>query len=349
MKVLVLHSGGNAIDYHRLVVPFANINENFDDIEIYSKNHLEADEHQETVRAADLINWGIDIVVFSRNISIRFDPLPVFKQIKAAGCKIVIDIDDHWELSPSHYLAKYYKEVNLTKCIIDQIIHSDAVITTHQLLKDEILKIAPKQKVYIATNGIDPNQEQFQITNLTHDNESIYWQGGISHYNDLKLLRGALNGLIDYKLTIGGYNQTDENSIFMWNRIMSLFNKDNAEYDLARNVDEYARRYWNKGICVTPLLNNKFNRMKSELKIIEAGWFAKPVIASYVHPYNKMPHVTFCENKSDWAGAIKYHLENPNFQIDMGQQLAEYVREKYVINKVNENRLKCLIDMYGKR
>jgi hypothetical protein len=62
-----------------------------------------------------------------------------------------------------------------------------------------------------------------------------------------------------------------------------------------------------------------------------------------------MPHVTFCENKSDWAGAIKYHLENPNFQIDMGQQLAEYVREKYVINKVNENRLKCLIDMYGKR
>ena len=65
MRVLVIHEGVHSVDYHRLIVPFADIDRNFDDINLFSLNSLEG------VTADDLKREQIDIVVFSRNISAK--------------------------------------------------------------------------------------------------------------------------------------------------------------------------------------------------------------------------------------------------------------------------------------
>ena len=341
MRVLVIHEGVHAVDYHRLIVPFADIDRNVDNLQLFSCGSLEK------VTPKDLIEQQIDVVVFSRNISSTLNPRPIFAAIKAAGAKIVIDIDDYWILPVHHPHAIFARKSNLSRCIEDQIFMADAVITTHTELKNEIAKIRPSKYIYIAPNGIDPNEPQMNLDSLKYSYDSLYWQGGITHVHDLKLLEGSLKGLIDYKITLGGYHDSEQ-----WKEYLKIFNKANYEYEHITHVDRYAYNYNNKGICLVPLLNNKFNRMKSELKVIEAGWFQKPVIASAVHPITRAiqpdKNGILCATKEQWKTNIKGLLGNERWQDDLRFKLHETIKERYLINQVNEQRLQCLYDMYVK-
>ena len=52
-----------------------------------------------------------------------------------------------------------------------------------------------------------------------------------------------------------------------------------------RPVDSYAKNYAKFDISLAPIKNHVFNRMKSQLKVIEAGFYKKALIASNVGPY----------------------------------------------------------------
>lgn len=345
MKVLVVHSGISGVDYHRLIVPFNAIGKAYPAIEFVQTNHLEEHDGKPAPTVQDLIDTGVEICIFSRNISYKFDPAPVYAKLKAAGIKIVIDMDDYWYLPKNHPMSAIYKKANLSKCIEDQIRMADAVICTHRTLANEIAKVRLSRTIYIAPNGIDPDEPQFSHEGLAYDPEHIYWQGSPTHLHDLELLKGAFDGLIDYKFTLGGYIGKEP----IWKEYLQLFSRNNIDYEPAVFVGQYARNYLNKGICVIPLRDNKFNRMKSELKAIEAGWFQKPVICSYVHPYTRM--ITndvdglFAHKPEHWKVKIKGLLSNKQWQDDLRFKLNETVKQRYLIDRVNQQRLNLLYDL----
>jgi glycosyltransferase involved in cell wall biosynthesis len=96
-----------------------------------------------------------------------------------------------------------------------------------------------------------------------------------------------------------------------------------------------------------------FNRMKSQLKVIEAGFYKKALIASEVGPYTiDLKHalkngqftdgnallVDDVRNHSDWAKYIKKLVQNPNMRIDMGERLYEHVSKHYSLDVVTKTR-----------
>ncbi len=110
------------------------------------------------------------------------------------------------------------------------------------------------------------------------------------------------------------------------------------------DIQEYAKDYEDCGICVIPLQDNVFNSCKSELKMIEAGHFAKPVMVSAIDPYTLL-----ATNKNslkvynnDWAAAIKKIKGNHTMQVDLGLKLKEDVTIKYDLSKENEKRIQSL-------
>jgi glycosyltransferase involved in cell wall biosynthesis len=93
--------------------------------------------------------------------------------------------------------------------------------------------------------------------------------------------------------------------------------------------------------------------MKSQLKVIEAGFYKKAIIASNVGPYTiDLKHaldkgnftdgnallVNESNNHSDWAKHIKKLVDNPNFIADLGERLYETVKDKYDLNTVTRDR-----------
>jgi glycosyltransferase involved in cell wall biosynthesis len=115
----------------------------------------------------------------------------------------------------------------------------------------------------------------------------------------------------------------------------------------------YAKNYSKFDISLAPIVDHSFNRMKSQLKVIEAGFYKKAIIASNVGPYTiDLKHalkdgnftdgnallVDKNKNHSDWAKFIKKLVDNPNMIVDMGERLYETVKDRYDLNKVTIDR-----------
>jgi len=118
-------------------------------------------------------------------------------------------------------------------------------------------------------------------------------------------------------------------------------------------VTSYARNYSKFDISLAPIKQHIFNKVKSQLKVIEAGFYKKALIATDFGPYTiDLKHalkngeytdgnallVKESRNHSDWAKYVKKLVQNPNMRIDMGERLYEHVSQRYDLNIVTKNR-----------
>jgi len=135
----------------------------------------------------------------------------------------------------------------------------------------------------------------------------------------------------------------------------SYFNELNEGYRRVWTLPttSYAKNYSKFDISLAPIKNHIFNRVKSQLKVIEAGFYKKALIASNVGPYTiDLVHsldkgnfvdgnallVEETRNHSDWTKHVKKLVDNPNMITDMGERLYETVSAKYDLNIVTKNR-----------
>ena len=147
----------------------------------------------------------------------------------------------------------------------------------------------------------------------------------------------------DYKKHLLKYNQE------------SYANESNESYlrVWTKPVTSYAKNYSKFDVSLAPIKNTMFNRMKSQLKVIEAGFYKKALIASEIGPYTiDLKHclengnfvdgnamlVKESRNHSDWFKFIDKLVKNPNLVTDMGERLYETVKDKYDLNVVTKNR-----------
>jgi len=118
-------------------------------------------------------------------------------------------------------------------------------------------------------------------------------------------------------------------------------------------VTSYARNYSKFDISLAPIKQHMFNKVKSQLKVIEAGFYKKALIATNYGPYtidlkHAMKNGEFTDgnallvdearNHSDWAKHIKKLVQNPNMRIDMGERLYEHVSQRYSLEVVTKTR-----------
>ena len=118
-------------------------------------------------------------------------------------------------------------------------------------------------------------------------------------------------------------------------------------------VTSYAKNYAKFDVSLAPIMNHMFNRVKSQLKVIEAGFYKKAIIASNIGPYtidlkHSLQNGNFVDgnailveekrNHSDWAKAMKKLIQNPTWAADLGERLYETVKNKYDLNIVTDHR-----------
>ena len=147
----------------------------------------------------------------------------------------------------------------------------------------------------------------------------------------------------DYKKYLLNYSQEE-------------FPNENSESYVrvwTKPVQSYAKNYSKFDVSLAPIKNHIFNRMKSQLKVIESGFYKKAIIASNLGPYTiDLKHcldngnfvdgnallVDENRNHSDWAKFIDKLVKNPNMVKDMGERLYETVKDTYDLNVVTKSR-----------
>jgi glycosyltransferase involved in cell wall biosynthesis len=330
------------------------------------------------------------------------EAVEIVKKIKAFGGKVIVDLDDHWNLDPSHGMYNQSKSLNFAGTIISVLKEADLVTVTTSILQKDVLK--HNKNCVVLPNSVNPNEPQFKPATKESDKLRFGWLGGSSHIKDIELLKGVPQRAKEYadkvQFVLCGYDtrgkvrmfnketnqwmeremQPVETTWFMY----EIFITDNFRllekypdylkhllkfdaqlpYDdrnmpyrriWTKSIETYAKGYNEFDVALAPLVETSFNKYKSQLKVIEAGFHKKAIIAQNYGPYtidlisaiekgggfNNAGNSLLVEsskNHKQWSQHVKRLIDNPSLVEDLGEKLYETVKDKYNLNNVTKER-----------
>ncbi len=385
IKILVIPSDKGGCGFFRSVQPHEYIAKHYSDL------------------------FSIDIMyqlppnVFLDKFFAQYDIVHIHKQldkdcnlarmIKFCGCKLIVDIDDHYDLGNDHPMSSMAKMQNWKEPIINHLKLADMVTTTTDIFKEVLLK--HNKNVVVLPNAINPNEEQFIPKPTYSDRLRFGIICGSSHLEDIKLLNGMVSQLskdvIDkIQIVLCGFDTngtkairdektgqiqyrpiepketcwydyekivTNNYSIVSPNHkeFLSHFYKG-IEYPIitepyrrcwTKTIDKYATHYNNIDVLLVPLKENNFNKVKSQLKVIEAGFFHKAIIAQNFGPYtiDLIPMIEKGGSINENGNALLVDSNKNHKQ--WAKYITKLVNDKEMLSKLQENLYNTVKDKYS--
>lgn len=280
--------------------------------------------------------------------------IETIEKCKSLGIATITDFDDWWRLDTEHLFYKAYQKDNTSDQLIELLRAVDYVTCTTSLLAEEIYRF--NKNVVVLPNAMDMHYPKTKVERYKEKEIVFGYLGGHCHGKDVRQLHGLNNRLSSYK----GYKLrlmgVDGSEIYNeYSAILSDGGKLAPEkFDWIEKADiwNYPRFYNYFDVSLVPLVNNKFNSLKSELKLIEAGFFKKAVVVDNVHPYKDLlkhkENAMVVNKPKEWVKHCKYLLDNRSAITELGEALFETV-QPYGIDEVNKKRYKFYSDVLEKR
>lgn len=280
---LLYTSVNNGSALYRLEMPHTRIMEMSNEVRIVSCENLDFLTEDELS--------SIDVFVVSRSFASTIEEMKIKRtRMKSYGASIVLDIDDYWHLGTGHSFYKHYIDNKIHELVAAHIRHADAITTTTTYLQKECLKL--NKNVEILPNIPYPHLfEQFEHKPVDKPLFSIGYFGAAQHEEDVEILRISMGKLAHdqsldgrYNLYLAGWN---DNPIYRAYENIFSSNLYNINYKriAAADIYSYVGGYNFVDVSLAPLRNTKFNSCKSELKISEAAFMGKAIIASDIPVY----------------------------------------------------------------
>lgn len=324
IQVLGVTQKASGCGWHRVLLPLAFMPDSY--------NHICNAPTEEILKERNF-----EIMLYNRFSQFDNDWSETKKHFK-----VVIDLDDDWELPYNHPLHQFYEPQK--KRVINNIFNADLVTCTNERIAEKVSKYNKNVKIF---HNCIPLGEQ-QYTELRHESDKvrIFWAGGSTHMNDIALLKNPIkrfSGLNNIEMVLGGYTGTDPVSKEYWDKVHSMFTNGNKLANRKLNgtlPNDYMSHFEHADIMVIPLEDSQWHACKSNLKILEAASKRIACVVSDVEPYNKDKDapVLWVKNQSDWFKHISYLVNNPTERVKMGNDLYEWAKEKYNYQKIGTER-----------
>lgn len=336
--------GKGAVLWYRVQLPVMKIWQKYHNIDIrvvYPANYN------------DLI-WS-DIVLIQRWFPEAYGFINYAKHI---GKKVIFETDDlDIHIPQENPLYWEYRIGNRIDEIKNLMIKADVVTTTTPQLRNELLVF--NNDIKVINNKVDLSMPMWNQKKKPHDGIIIGWVGGSTHYYDLQIVRGFVqqicNRFSNVRFMICGYIKGGVQTIFhedketgfmtvkkaklekgIWDKIVDEFRKEIGDKLLMVDVmplEKYGELYTGLDMVVVPLEDNKFCRAKSELKVIEAGVYSLPVVASDLEPYQEIikhgESGFLAKNRKKWIKYVSRLINNKELREQVGKNLRNTIETKY--------------------
>ena len=277
-----------------------------------------------------------DIVILNRMLA-NITPEQMVEWRKKYGFKLIVDNDDYWHLDASHILFQQYIINSVPQQIINWIQVADLCTCTHERLAEEIYKL--NTNVEIIPNAIPYGEEQFILDKKPSDLVRLFWSGSGTHGRDIEILRNPMKRInFPVRTIIAGYNEGEKP---IWDGMIASFTnglKLNPTIYNFNQVTEYMAAYCDSDISLIPLVDSKFNAMKSNLKVLETASKKNPAIVSNVHPYKGFYPACHVNSQKDWYYWIKMLVNDKDARTHYGNALYEYCNKNFNLHEVNKQR-----------
>lgn len=306
MKIAVITSDRlYGSTFHRIVMPHMALAKVHDDIHISYVSGMAAMSDTQIaeydIAVAHQTYWDVGTV----------------DRVRGLGVKFVYDIDDYWQLEPFMRSYEQWKRFDMKHLILNTASHCDLVTCSTPILQQSI-RAELKNQVEVFVNGMDGDDPQWQPSPPPDwDGFRVGYVGALEHLHDLHQVFGAQNNFDIYVLS--GLHPGLPNGFKTFE---------------GRKLLEYPYIYDTVDVCIAPLIISRFNRHKSELKMIEAGFKKKAIVVNNIEPFTLLINDRNCLtiNKPrpwEWIRQLQRLKDSEALRHDLAEALHEEVREKY--------------------
>jgi len=232
--------------------------------------------------------------------------------------KLILDIDDWWVLPRSHANRNAQK----TQDIIWTLKIADEIHTTNAYLAEKVQKENPYVPIWVLPNAIDTRRGQWEDIEK-EDGFNVGYMGALHHDEDLTYNRINLAGLNSYSIP------------YYKERLNASNEFERADWS------DYGKLYKKIHVSIAPLAPSTFNKCKSNLKALEAGFTKTCIIAQDMHPYTPFLNESnsiLCKGPAHWEQELK------NLDPERCKALAEQLHKDvqfYSIENINNTRQQC--------
>ena len=326
MRIITVGQRNSGVSFHRLFNPLIYLPKDYAMMtDVLTEEELEK---------------GYDIVFINRYIvGKEVDELVRLRE--KYGFKLVVDIDDYWNLDAWHILYGKYP----TQKVIDHIKIADLVICSNNDIAVQVADLNPNW--IVVPNALPYGEDQFTDIKTESDKVRFVYAGSITHEKDIAILKNPMKRVASDVITknnsrfiLCGYSE-DKKLEQVWGRMINDYLcafKVDGYIRSALPVDQYMNFYNEADACLIPLVDSKFNSMKSNLKVLEAATKNAVVIASNVKPYSQCPYIIPIGHQGGWFENIKKVVKDAIYRQEMGLANGEWCRENFDLVKVNKLR-----------
>lgn len=258
-------------------------------------------------------------------------PPHVIALAKQHGCRLVHDFDDLlWAIPADNPNAATFTP-ELLAAMDAQLAAADTVTASTEPLADA-LRRRGCDSVTVLPNALDPRDWTSQPQRAEREKPRIGWYGQQAvHIGDLALVDGLVRALID-----------DVDFVFFGDLPGTLA-------DLAGRVQTVAAvplpffapvlAALDLDLMLAPLASNEFNECKSNLRLLQAGMLAYPVVGSDVEPHRTLPITRVADAPAAWLAAVRERIAEPAALRREGEALRAAVHADYLIEDWAERYL----------
>lgn len=273
--------------------------------------------------------YDIDVCFFQRpanQVEVR-----MIEACKRFNKPVIVDYDDFTlEISnPTNPAVEHYEKDAIKATIIESLKLADVVTVSTKALKSAFLEYVPEANIKVVPNAID--DKMFHVKPGYHErSKTILMRGAGSHKFDWELYSGGIKRILkefpDYTLAVMGYHPE-------WLREIPA---NQIKYYNFSDIPTYFQTlmHLRPEVMIVPLVDDKFNRCKSNIAFYEGVVAGAVVLAPNLPEFDGAIRFESNDDLFDQFIAIAAIRDTPEY-MEIHKDQINYVRN---LSSVNEFR-----------
>jgi glycosyltransferase involved in cell wall biosynthesis len=259
------------------------------------------------------------------------------------GAKFIYEVDDLIDKTDRKNLSQKEENVELFRNVIRR---ADAVTVTTKPLAEIMKKL--NKNVFVLDNYMDEAWWKKETRHKRNDGQvRLLWAGGKTHFEDLRMVAPVISKLVkkyDFLRFIycgyGGMSSEKGSTEAGWGEdVFFDISRENREYYLGVDPNLWPRKLqmMDADIAIAPLIRDRFNEAKSNIKWQEYSWCGIPGVYSPTVYSETVKHGVdgyIAETLNEW----EHYLEKLILSEDVRREVAKTAQETVLRDWMLEDR-----------
>ncbi len=277
--------------------------------------------HARLLDVVEMARLDPDVVVWQRQIGEA--QLDLMERVGRFHRALKIyELDDYLPNLPLKSVHRAQLPADIVKSLRRAFARVDRLVVSTPALAEALAGMHPD--IRIAANRLPPAQWRPLPGPRRNSGPRprVGWAGGVSHTGDLEMIADVVRSLAD-----------EVDWVFM-GLCPDALKPYVREFHPGVSMDHYPRvlARLDLDLAIAPLEDNRFNACKSNLRLLEYGACAVPVVASDIEPYRgDLPVVRVRNRHRDWVAAIREQLADGDARAAAGDALREAVWKDWML------------------